>query len=422
MHRSNTLAVKQKSKRTEVAYARIAGDLRKQIRTGALAPGRMIPSLRRMSQQYDVAVGTVQQAVKELIAEGLLHTEDGRGTFVLGSGAALSDSNTSIDVPPPPLLTRNSVVLGHVGVIYTTDLNEIAQPVPNSNRLGISVTLTSIERAVSQRGGATVGYNRHRSPHNNRLSWCEAIDELLKENVDSIICIVKGYTCDADAAYLNGAFGRVPTVLVVYDEIPRPVSYSYFTSHDAGRTAAEHLIAQGCRKLLVFCPSDQPWARHRLEGIQQAASLAGLPSGTLDVRVNTSPCETPPTEVIYAYARTVLQDGMIWDGVIGINDEAALRYMQTVELSTGQRPGIDYALIGFDDTDTARDNGITSMRPPGEALGEGAVNLLEQILRRRAVSSIVEPMRICLHPELVQRISTSMPNRRSRIENTAERG
>ena len=46
------------------------------------APGRALPSARLLSQQYEVAIGTVKKAIELLRAEGLVRTVIGRGIFV----------------------------------------------------------------------------------------------------------------------------------------------------------------------------------------------------------------------------------------------------------------------------------------------------------------------------------------------------
>ncbi|WP_158634283.1 winged helix-turn-helix domain-containing protein [Amycolatopsis sp. WAC 04197] len=73
---------------TTPTYKRIAADLRAQITTGALAPGKTIPSISRLAHVYGCAVATVQQAVKILRDEGYVASASGRGTFVLATHPA----------------------------------------------------------------------------------------------------------------------------------------------------------------------------------------------------------------------------------------------------------------------------------------------------------------------------------------------
>jgi DNA-binding GntR family transcriptional regulator len=45
-----------------------------------------LPSARLLSQEYDVAIGTVKRAVEPLRAEALVHTVSGGGIFVTRLG------------------------------------------------------------------------------------------------------------------------------------------------------------------------------------------------------------------------------------------------------------------------------------------------------------------------------------------------
>src|SRR5207244_8110288 len=56
--------------------------LRQQIRAGHLAPHTAIPSEPELVARYRVSRATVRQALTELVNEGLLYRQHGKGTFV----------------------------------------------------------------------------------------------------------------------------------------------------------------------------------------------------------------------------------------------------------------------------------------------------------------------------------------------------
>lgn len=58
--------------------------LRGRIDSGELVPGDRIPSVISLSQEYDLAPGTVRKALGRLRDEGLIVTRTGWGTFVAG--------------------------------------------------------------------------------------------------------------------------------------------------------------------------------------------------------------------------------------------------------------------------------------------------------------------------------------------------
>ncbi len=63
-------------------YVQVASALRRQIATGQWQPGQQISTLEELEREYQVARVTVRQAVALLQKEGLLHRQQGRGTFV----------------------------------------------------------------------------------------------------------------------------------------------------------------------------------------------------------------------------------------------------------------------------------------------------------------------------------------------------
>jgi GntR family transcriptional regulator len=63
-------------------YYQIKQNLLDIVSSGAFASGDMLPSENEMGEYYGVTRLTVRQAVGELVAEGILVRERGRGTFV----------------------------------------------------------------------------------------------------------------------------------------------------------------------------------------------------------------------------------------------------------------------------------------------------------------------------------------------------
>ncbi|HZS77947.1 MAG TPA: GntR family transcriptional regulator [Ktedonobacteraceae bacterium] len=63
-------------------YYQLKEVLKQQIRSGHLAPHTAIPSEPELVSKYQVSRATVRQALSELVNEGLLYRQHGRGTFV----------------------------------------------------------------------------------------------------------------------------------------------------------------------------------------------------------------------------------------------------------------------------------------------------------------------------------------------------
>ena len=67
-------------------YLRIAGDIRRRIASGELGPGDPVPSTRRITQEWGVAMATATKALAALNREGLVRPVPGIGTVVAESG------------------------------------------------------------------------------------------------------------------------------------------------------------------------------------------------------------------------------------------------------------------------------------------------------------------------------------------------
>ncbi|MBU5441491.1 MULTISPECIES: GntR family transcriptional regulator [unclassified Paenibacillus] len=63
-------------------YYQLKEILKRAIERQEWRPGDLIPSERELMERYDISRPTVRQAVAELVNEGLLRKEHGRGTFV----------------------------------------------------------------------------------------------------------------------------------------------------------------------------------------------------------------------------------------------------------------------------------------------------------------------------------------------------
>lgn len=61
----------------------IAADIRRDIVEGVLLPGKQLDAARDVAKQYGVTLVKVQNAYRMLSDEGLVYSQQGRGTFVL---------------------------------------------------------------------------------------------------------------------------------------------------------------------------------------------------------------------------------------------------------------------------------------------------------------------------------------------------
>jgi GntR family transcriptional regulator len=64
-------------------YRQVAAILRGQIERGELPPGRRLPSIADLVQEYGIARTTAGKALRLLVDEGLAEVSPGTGTYVI---------------------------------------------------------------------------------------------------------------------------------------------------------------------------------------------------------------------------------------------------------------------------------------------------------------------------------------------------
>jgi len=69
-------------RRGGIKYRRIWHELRRDIQSGRWEIGEQVPSEPELSDTYGVSRGTVRNAIEQLVSDGMLRKEQGRGTFV----------------------------------------------------------------------------------------------------------------------------------------------------------------------------------------------------------------------------------------------------------------------------------------------------------------------------------------------------
>lgn len=66
-------------------YEQITAQIRQRIAVGVLEAGEQLPTIRELASELDINFNTVARSYRILDAEGLISTQHGRGTFILGS-------------------------------------------------------------------------------------------------------------------------------------------------------------------------------------------------------------------------------------------------------------------------------------------------------------------------------------------------
>ncbi|MEN3186551.1 MAG: GntR family transcriptional regulator [Atribacterota bacterium] len=77
------MAERQLNRRVPIPlYYQLKEMIKEQIEDGSFQAGDLLPSERELSERYGISRPTVRQAIKDLVYEGFLVREKGRGTYV----------------------------------------------------------------------------------------------------------------------------------------------------------------------------------------------------------------------------------------------------------------------------------------------------------------------------------------------------
>lgn len=109
--------------------------LRTMIQSGSWAPGARIPSERELMAEFGVGRVTVRSAIRELVAEGLLTTHQGKGVFVtrpkleqpLRGFYSFTDTMRSLGLTPRSQILEVSEVPAPPAVAHSLGLSPSAR-------------------------------------------------------------------------------------------------------------------------------------------------------------------------------------------------------------------------------------------------------------------------------------------------------
>ena len=161
---------------------------------------------------------------------------------------------------------------------------------------------------------------------------------LLARQVDGLI--LASAQCDANTAFFQKVLSRTPLVLI---DRPMQKVRAGFVGVDhvgIGKTATEHLLAQGCRRIAHLRGPELSIAEDRLAGYCVALQKHGLP-----VLPNYIAQAGFEDQSGYEVMRRLLQSEIKIDGVFCFNDLVAVGAIKAIHEAGRRVPG-DIAVVG----------------------------------------------------------------------------
>lgn len=195
------------------AYIQVASALRRRIETGEWLPGEKISTLEELEDEFKRARVTVRQAVGLLVREGLLTSQQGRGTFVAekvndtrwltletswdGMIRSIKDNVPYfISVDDPPAFPRLAVGEGKMAEEYG-----FLRSYQMRNGVPYSVVSVHLERSL---------FDRYREEFSKRTSL-SVINEMKDELVGNADLTMTIGTAEPEIAQLLGVSLSAPT-------------------------------------------------------------------------------------------------------------------------------------------------------------------------------------------------------------------
>lgn len=356
----------QRNSNAQPLHAQVAAILKQRILNGLWRDGDNIPTEKELCAEFDVARGTVRQALQSLESEGYLRREQGRGTFV-----RLGEPNAAPNSPPA---------------------RRLAFVVPYVRDSSVSTILIGFQQ-VAEQADYVVIFNHV----NNDARQQEAV---IARHVREGIAGIALYPVDSDHISPVERIVQSGYPLVLIDRYLKGISTDYVMSdHFGGALRSLHyLLDQGHERIgFVSWMSPATSMEHRYLGYLQALRERGIePEPSLVCTVEGYP--TVDLTPLEAYLSAPYRPTAIF----AANDQIAVALYRAAA-SVGLSVPEDLSIIGFDNLDISAhvDPPLTTVAQPFLKIGQTAA----EVLIHRIEGDHQYLRQITIAPDLVVRAS-----------------
>jgi len=331
----------QRASEAPALHVQLTDMLKTRIETGVWAEGTLIPTEKLLCDEFNVARGTIRQALQTLELEGYVRRQQGKGTFVTW----LPNGKNEIS-------TRNA---------------RIAFVVPYVRDSSVPTVFAAFQQVIES-GGGFVSFMQ---VNNDPRQQIQVLERLIAERSAGIAF----YPLDSEA---NEVFRQVIAAdipLVLIDRYLKTLSTDYvITDHFGGALqGVRHLLDCGHRAIgYATWYSSAVSMEHRYIGYQQALRERGLylnPEWVCTV-------EGYPT-IDLSPLRALLSQPNRPTAIFAANDQIAIALYRAA-LSLNLRVPQDLAVVGFDNLDVAEqlDPPLTTVAQPFAQIGATAAQIL----------------------------------------------
>ena len=360
-------------------YEQLKQILRQKIKNKEYKLDHAIPSERQMPDIFNVSKHTVVRAVADLVQEGILYKEQGRGTFVK---AIISKKEKK----------KNAKIISFI--------------VHNINDYLISEICRGVEAAAKEKDYRVIVSNSscsiEKETENIRMledtnaSGAIIYPFSVRENAEEISKLKQN---NYPFVLIDRFFSDIKTDYVVVDNVK------------GGFLAVKHLTDLGHKRIGFIGCMDASTVAGRLDGYRQALEQAGI---TYDKSLIV---DIPHDVALKNMGREIDECGRHGEieyllnlkdkptAVFCVNDYIAIGVIKKIE-ELGLRVPEDIAVVGFDDLPISSMIGVplTTVSQPKYEIGKAAGEILIDKIEGKSPAELKE---IVLDVELVVRDSAS---------------
>jgi DNA-binding LacI/PurR family transcriptional regulator len=354
-----------KSDGKQPKYLQVKTALTEAITRGDYEPGVRLPSTKALSEQLEVSLVTVHRAMQEMVREGLLRREQGRGTFVNAHHESVREQRVRCRVG---LILHAEASMGDH--FHGSLLDGVRQ---RARELNVDLVMLRFEDDLRNECDAYLCVN----PYRDRL------EAMLRRE------------------------GRAGPVLSLCSSFDLPgVSVVDSKNREIMRTAFEHLWELGHRRIGFVGGAEQLGNSHdRRLGYVDALQAHGVEA------------EAPPMLTVESWNLTGAEREKLAELMSGTGRPTAVLaagfYYALGVIDVAKNLGLaipdDLSLIGFDDPPSASHLSppLTTIRQPLAEMGALGVELLLRML----TENDAKPTQRFVDCQLVPRESTAPPER-----------
>lgn len=334
-------------------YQQLADLLKSKIVGGEYPAGSKLDSEPEIAEQYNVARGTVRQALDLLVSEGLLDRVQGKGTFI---GSTIT----------PECVNQVGVIVPYLNDNLTVGILQGIESVLRSNKYSLIYSSSEGDLDLEK----------------------EQVIRLQNEKVCGLI--IMPLSTSNEAAVISQVLSTEVQIVVVDRTIPGWVTNGVFVDNYGGaKMVVSHLLEQGYRKIACITETGYISAVvDRVRGYEEAMRQAGLiplaaiPLKWMDAHWDGNPpvFSEGPMEPVQQFICSSKEPAALFC----INDFIAIGVMKFL-LERKFRIPQDVAFAGFDDIPLAQylPSPLTTINQPRIDIGKEAAQLIIDLIHKK---------------------------------------